>query len=49
MVMMLEKNAIHEALKKTNGNQTQAARLLSISRQELIRKIAAYQIKSHKK
>ncbi|OGX04280.1 MAG: hypothetical protein A3G87_05505 [Omnitrophica bacterium RIFCSPLOWO2_12_FULL_50_11] len=45
MISSLEKNAIEEALKKTSGNRTRAARLLSISRQHLIRKIANYQIR----
>lgn len=45
LVAALEKDALREALKKTNGNRTQAARLLSISRQELIRKLSAYKIK----
>lgn len=45
MVAFLEKNAIREALKKTAGNRTHAARLLTISRQELLRKIAAHKIK----
>ncbi|MBI4395209.1 MAG: sigma 54-interacting transcriptional regulator [Candidatus Omnitrophica bacterium] len=46
VITLLEKNAIREALNKTSGNRTQAARRLAISRQELIRKIAAYKIKS---
>ena len=45
VIALLEKNAIHEALKKTSGNRSRAAHLLSISRQELIRKISAYKIK----
>jgi len=46
MVGILEKNAITEALRKTAGNRTKAAQILAISRQELIRKISAYKIKS---
>ena len=46
MIAMLEKNAIYETLKKTAGNRTRAAKLLAISRQELLRKISAYKIKS---
>lgn len=45
MIMELEKNAIRGALRKTAGNRTHAAELLSISRQELLRKISAYRIK----
>ncbi len=46
MIAILEKDAISEALKKTQGNRSRAAILLSISRQELIRKIARYKIKA---
>ncbi|MBI3999150.1 MAG: sigma-54-dependent Fis family transcriptional regulator [Candidatus Omnitrophica bacterium] len=45
IVALLEKNAIQEALRKTSGNRTHAAQNLSISRQELLRKISAYKIK----
>lgn len=46
MIAILEKEAISDALKKTQGNRSRAALLLSISRQELIRKIARYKIKA---
>lgn len=46
MIAILEKEAISEALKKTQGNRSHAAVLLSISRQELIRKIARHKIKA---
>ncbi len=46
MVAILEKEAISEALKKTQGNRSRAAQLLSVSRQELIRKIARHKIKA---
>lgn len=46
MIAVLEKEAITEALKKTQGNRSRAALLLSISRQELIRKIALHKIKA---
>ena len=46
MIAVLEKEAISEALKKTQGNRSRAAVFLSISRQELIRKIARYKIKA---
>lgn len=45
MITSLEKGAIREALQKTAGNRSRAAKLLSISRQELIRKISAYKLK----
>ena len=45
MVAVLEKEAIAEALKRTQGNRSRAAILLAISRQELIRKIALHKIK----
>lgn len=45
VIAELEREAIRNALIKTEGNRTQAAKLLSISRQELIRKIAHYNIK----
>ena len=38
----LEKNAILDALNKTNGNQTKASQLLGISRRTLINKIKKY-------
>ena len=46
MVAVLEKETITEALKKTQGNRSRAALLLSISRQELIRKISFHKIKA---
>jgi two-component system, NtrC family, response regulator AtoC len=39
---IVEKDLIERALKKTNGNRTQAARILEISRPMLISKIKAY-------
>lgn len=45
VISVLEKDAILEALKKTKGNRSHASKLLSISRQELIRKISHYKIK----
>lgn len=38
----IERQAIQEALKKTNGNKTKAAQLLGISRRSLIYKLHAY-------
>ena len=38
----IQKRAILEALEKTGGNKTQAARLLSISRRNLIYKLRSY-------
>ncbi|MBI1978125.1 MAG: sigma 54-interacting transcriptional regulator [Candidatus Omnitrophica bacterium] len=46
VIALLERESIREALKKTDGNRTRAAELLAISRQELIRKVAAYKIKA---
>ncbi len=46
MIQTLEKKAISEALKKTQGNRSRAAELLSVSRQELIRKISFHKIKA---
>ena len=46
VIAALEKEAIVDALKKTEGNRTKAAELLEISRQELIRKIAFLKIKA---
>ncbi len=45
IVAVLEREAITDALRKTSGNRSHAAKLLSISRQELIRKIALHKIK----
>lgn len=45
VISVLEKDAILEVLKKTKGNRSHASKLLSISRQELIRKISHYKIK----
>jgi DNA-binding NtrC family response regulator len=44
----LEEQAIQQALRKTNQNITEAAKLLGISRRTLHRKIAARQISSPK-
>jgi two-component system, NtrC family, response regulator AtoC len=41
---VLEKNMIVRALKATNGNRTQAAKLLEISHPSLLSKMKAYQI-----
>ena len=41
---VIEKKLITEALKKTGGNRTQAARLLEISHPSLLTKIKAYEI-----
>lgn len=46
MIAVLERNAIQEALKQTAGNRTHAARLLAVSRQELLRKISLHKIKA---
>ncbi|OGW81317.1 MAG: hypothetical protein A3G33_00860 [Omnitrophica bacterium RIFCSPLOWO2_12_FULL_44_17] len=46
VIAELEREAIREALEKTSGNRTQAAKLLDVSRQELIRKIALHKIRS---
>jgi len=40
----IEKNTIYKALKKTDGNRTEAATLLSISRRTLHRKLKLYNI-----
>jgi len=40
----MEKNFIHQALRLTDGNVTEAAKLLGISRRTLHRKIKTYQI-----
>ena len=40
----VEEKAIREALAKTNGNQSAAARLLGIGRHALIKRIEAYGI-----
>jgi two-component system response regulator AtoC len=42
---ILEKKLITKALKRTNGNRTQAARILEISHPSLLSKIKAYDIK----
>ena len=41
----VEKEAIREALRRCNGNQSQAARLLGISRYTLLRRMAQYQMR----
>ncbi len=43
-VTSLEKQLIHKAMKKAKGNKTQAARLLKITRQGLLKKIKRYQL-----
>ncbi len=43
-VKALEKRLIHKAMKKTDGNKTQAAKLLYITRQGLLKKIKRYQL-----
>jgi transcriptional regulator with PAS, ATPase and Fis domain len=40
----LERRMVTDALAKTNGNRSQAARLLGLTRQGLLNKIARYQI-----
>jgi DNA-binding NtrC family response regulator len=40
----IEEKAIREALAKTNGNQSAAARMLGIGRHALIKRIEAYGI-----
>jgi DNA-binding NtrC family response regulator len=42
MVHQYERSIISEALNKTGGNQSQAARLLGIARRTLVNKIQAY-------
>ncbi len=44
-VTSLEKHLIHKAMEKAKGNKTQAARLLKITRQGLLKKIKRYQLK----
>ncbi len=44
LVSSFEKTVIEEALLRTKGNQTQAAKALGISRQDLNRKLKLYQI-----
>jgi DNA-binding NtrC family response regulator len=39
-----ERNAIENALEKTNGNKAKAARILGISRSGLYEKIKKYQL-----
>jgi two-component system response regulator AtoC len=41
---LMEKRLITKALKKTDGNRTQAARLLEISHPSLLSKIKLYDI-----
>ena len=41
----VEKEAIREALRRCNGNQSQAAKLLGVSRYTLLRRMAQYQMK----
>ena len=41
----VEKEAIQEALRRCNGNQSQAARLLGTSRYTLLRRMAQYQMR----
>ena len=43
-VTSLEKQLIHKAMKKVDGNKTQAAKLLKITRQGLLKKIKRYQL-----
>ncbi len=43
-VTSLEKLLIHKAMKKVGGNKTQAAKLLKITRQGLLKKIKRYQL-----
>lgn len=45
LVASLERSVIREALQKTAGNKSRAAKMLSISRQELLRKISAHKLK----
>lgn len=45
VIASLEKKAIWDALNRTGGNRTRAAKLLAISRQDLLRKIASYKIR----
>jgi DNA-binding NtrC family response regulator len=42
----LEKRLLAEALQRCRGNQVQAAKLLGLSRQGLIKKIARYGLKT---
>ncbi len=43
-VMFLEKRLILKAMTKSNGNKTQAAKLLNITRQGLLKKIKRYEL-----
>ncbi|MBN4048825.1 hypothetical protein JYU00_01550, partial [bacterium AH-315-N22] len=43
-VKSLEKRLIHKAMKQAGGNKTQAAKLLDITRQGLLKKIKRYQL-----
>jgi transcriptional regulator with GAF, ATPase, and Fis domain len=43
-VTALEKRLIYKAMKKADGNKTQAAKLLDITRQGLLKKIKRYQL-----
>jgi transcriptional regulator with GAF, ATPase, and Fis domain len=43
-VTALEKYLIHKAMKKADGNKTQAAKYLNITRQGLLKKIKRYQL-----
>jgi len=42
---VIEKDLIEQALRKTNGNRTQAAKILEISRPMLIAKIKEYKLR----
>jgi len=43
-VRRVERHMIHEALESSGGNQTKAAKVLGLSRQGLLNKVAAYNI-----
>ena len=43
-VMSLEKRLIRKTMKTANGNKTQAAKLLDITRQGLSKKIKRYKL-----
>jgi transcriptional regulator with PAS, ATPase and Fis domain len=45
LVAGAEQSAIREALRRTNGNKSQAARLLEISRNTLATKMEKYEIR----
>ena len=46
---LVERRTIEDALRKTNGNQTRAAKLLGISRGTLINKLRRYRLEDEQR